>query len=318
LLITTLALGVLQFPAEAGTITVSIGCGPNGDISPKGTLTLPAHSDLDVTATPNPGYELYDWYVNGDPGGWSVNQVHFAFGDLDVSIYVLFSRITNNVHASAGSNGRIDPNDSNSPIGVAWGDAVTFTATPNPHYHVDAWTLEDNGVNRVVQTGGVSYTLRNVTNESWLAVSFAPDTYTVQASANAHGALTPTGAVAVVYGDDQLFTAAPNPGYDVVVWSLDGQPILTNLTTFTLYNAQADHTLQVTFSPLVLAIALSPTNTTVLSWPDAISEYSLQENTDLKTTGWTTITTTPENQNGRQEVILPRSSGRRFYRLTQP
>ena len=312
------AMGILGIPMDLRAITVTIGCSSGGDISPKGALGVPANSDMDVTATPNPGYEVHDWYVDGAPAGWTVNQQHFAFGDLDVTILVAFSRITNSVHTSADSHGRMDPNDSNSPLLVGWGDSVPFTATPEAHYHVSAWTLDSGSGNRIVQSGGVFYTLQNVTNENWLTVSFAPDTYTLQASANGRGSLTPTGAVVVVYGDNQSFTATPALGHDVVVWSLDGQRVLTNQPTFTVFNVQANHTVQVSFSAPVLALVLTPTNTCVVSWPDAMSSYTLQEAVELKTTGWTNAIVTPTDRNGHQEAILPRSNARRFYRLTGP
>ncbi len=303
--------------AHAQTIVVTVDCSPNGDIAPKGTLTLPAHSDLDVTATPNPGYEIYDWYVNGETGGWSTPQHHFAFGDLNVSIYVLFSRITNYVRATVGDHGRLNPDSSMAALPVGWGESLTFTATPDPHYHVDTWTLDENGVIRVVQTGGLSYTLANVTQDMWLGVSFAPDVYTVQASATAHGTLSPSGAVKVAYQADQLFTALPEPGYDVVVWLLDGQPVVTNLTAWTLQDVQTNHALSVTFSPPVLRGILS-SNTMVLSWPTAISDYSLQESTYLPAAAWTNVSATPNEHNGRQEIVLPRTGACHFFRLGTP
>jgi len=318
MLVVMLGMGVLWLPIDLAAITVTVGCSSGGDISPKGVLGVPANSEMDVRATPNRGYEVRDWYVDGAPAGWTVNQQHFAFGDLDVSIYVAFSRVTNSVHTSADSHGRIDPNDSNSPLLVGWGDSVVFTATPDAHYHVAAWTLDVGSGNRVVQSGGLAYTLQNVTNESWLAVGFAPDTYTLQASANGRGSLTPTGTVAVIYGDNQSFTATPAVGHDVVVWSLDGQSVLTNQPAFTVFNVQANHTVQVSFSAPVLALVLTPTNTCVVSWPDAMSSYTLQESAELKTTGWTNSIAVPTDRSGRQETVLPRSNARRFYRLTGP
>lgn len=171
---------------------------------------------------------------------------------------------------------------------------------------------------QVKQTGSTTYLLSGVTAEHWLEVAFAPDTYTVQASTGPHGTLSPTGAVAVVYGGSQTFTAMPSPGYDVVVWSLDGKSVLTNSTLFTLNNVETNHTLQVSFDAPVLSIVLTQTNSVLVSWPDTLNSYTLQENWDLKTQNWTNSTATVVGRSGRQQALFPHPTGKRFFRLTQP
>ena len=307
-----LGLGLAPVGAVDPPITVSISCGAHGEISPKGDLVLPALSDLDVSATPELGYEIQDWYVNGFAAGWGdIRQEHFAFGNLDVGIRVLVQRLTNWVHTTAGSSGELVPGGNDGSLPVGWGDSVKFTATTQPHYHVEAWILDD----LQVQTGGASYTLASVVAEHWLTVTFAPDTYTVQAGAAPHGTLSPTGAIQVVFGDSQAFTATPDDFCEVAVWWLDGRPAQTNGTSFTLSDVSANHTLQVTFIAPALTLERTATNSVIVSWPASLEGWQLQENPDLDPPGWVDLNTPSQVVGDRHEVLVAPVAGRRFYRL---
>jgi hypothetical protein len=66
---------------------------------------------------------------------------------------------------SAGSNGAIIPS---TPQVVDSGGSVTFTATPATSYTVNQWRLDG----AVVQTGGTTYTLNNITSNHTVNVSF--------------------------------------------------------------------------------------------------------------------------------------------------
>ncbi|MHC5101623.1 MAG: InlB B-repeat-containing protein, partial [Planctomycetota bacterium] len=48
------------------------------------------------------------------------------------------------------------------------------------------------------------------------------------------------------HGTDQLFTATPDAGFEVDQWLLDGSPVQTGGTPYTLTNITADHTVSVT------------------------------------------------------------------------
>jgi len=273
---------------------------------------LPAHADLDITATPDAGYEIQDWYVNGQPAGWgSINQQHFAFGNLDVTIHLEFQRLINLVHTTEGSHGALSPGGNDGAVPVGWGDNAVFTATPQPHFHVATWILDGS----LAQTGGTSFTITAVTAERWLAATFAPDMYTVQASAGPHGGLSPSGATLVEYLDSQVFTATPDDNCEVAQWWLDGQPVQTNGTTFNLADVSADHVLRVTFASPELTLERTATRSVLLSWPAALDGWQLQENADLNPTTWVDVATPPDAVGARNQVSLAMLTGKRFYRL---
>lgn len=75
---------------------------------------------------------------------------------------------------------------------------------------------------------------------------------TITASAGTNGTISPSGEVAVDYGDDQTFMITPATGYDVSLVMVDGLPV-TALTQagasyfYTFEYVTDDHTIQVTF-----------------------------------------------------------------------
>ena len=85
-------------------------------------------------------------------------------------------------------------------------------------------------------------------------MSFKILTYTITASADANGSITPTSAV-VNYNGSQLFTATPTTGYTVDKWQVDGADVQTGGTTYTLSNITATHTVAVTFSRIIFSIS---------------------------------------------------------------
>jgi hypothetical protein len=121
----------------------------------------------------------------------------------------------------------------------------------------------------------------------------------------------------VTYGDSQSFTATPDAGCDVALWSLDGQIVQTNGTTFWLMNVESNHVLQVTFSAPVLSISRTGTNTVVISWPSAYADWTLQTTTNLveTTEGWTDIAPPYLTDAANCRCIQPFTTRAKFYRL---
>jgi hypothetical protein len=78
-----------------------------------------------------------------------------------------------------------------------------------------------------------------------------------------------------------------------------------------------NQTFQVTLPPAALGIASSGDNL-LLSWPAPPGNFVLQQNSDLTTTNWTTVPSTPGITNYLGQVILAPAGGNQFYRLKYP
>jgi hypothetical protein len=75
---------------------------------------------------------------------------------------------------------------------------------------------------------------------------YNPSSYTITASAGAHGTISPSGAVSVNAGSNKTFTFNPNTDYDVNEVILNGLPIGT-MNSYTFNNVRGNHTISVTF-----------------------------------------------------------------------
>ena len=145
---------------------------------------------------------------------------------------------------SAGANGSISPSAKQT---ITSGSNITFTATPNANYPVGQWIVDG----RVVQTGGTTYTLSNVTNSHLITVSFTPvgTLYTVTPSAGANGSIAASTPQTVNRGNSITFVATPNAGALVNQWLVDGVAAQTGGTTYTVANVTANHSVAVSFTP---------------------------------------------------------------------
>jgi|GEM_PF-4547155 hypothetical protein len=84
-----------------------------------------------------------------------------------------------------------------------------------------------------------------------ITVTVAPPvTHTITATAGAHGAISPTGAVSVNNGANQTFMITPDTGFRVAGVVVDGLPAGT-ISSKTFSNVTADHSISASFTTVV-------------------------------------------------------------------
>ncbi|MHB8845023.1 MAG: InlB B-repeat-containing protein [Nitrospirota bacterium] len=158
------------------------------------------------------------------------------------------SLIQYTITAGAGANGSISPAGS---VSITSGSNGQFTITPNPGYRVADVVVD--GVSKGALT---SYTFIQVIGDHSISASFTPDVYSITASADVNGSITPSGAVPVNGGAGQTFTITPDAGYMVRRVLVDGvyQVLPQPVTAYTFTNVRADHTLDVSFVQITYTI----------------------------------------------------------------
>ena len=65
----------------------------------------------------------------------------------------------------------------------------------------------------------------------------------------------------------------------------------------------------------LLSLSRTATNTVVISWPFPATGFGLEENSSLGTTNWTSVTNAVQNNGSYQWVIVPATSGPKWFRL---
>jgi len=205
----------------------------------EGTFDYNDMEEVNIVATADTGYHFVNW--TGDAN--TIADVNAASTtitmDANYSIQANFAPNQYSLTINTSGHGTVakDPNQAT----YHYGDTVQLTANAEPGWTFDSWSGDlggsDNPANLQV-TGNMNVTATFVLQ------------YTITASADPNGSIDPCGTFAISSGQDQLFTAKPNTGYEVDTWYVDSNSVQTGGDTFLLINIQADHNVYVTFIPV--------------------------------------------------------------------
>jgi PKD repeat protein len=237
------------------------------------------------------------------------------------------------------------------------GDCITLNGTaydPDGEQIIRRlWVVDSSPLGSVWTLGGAatsSATFCAQTQGQYLVSFFvadasgasAPDTIVVNVADNLPPVAVATAVpTAIAVGGTVCFDGSqsydPEAGPLAYLWVfVDGSPYLfgTNRAchTFTMTgtynvllgvtderNAFETDVVSITVLPLaVLRVAPTSTNTVVITWPAASPGYGLQQNADLATTNWTTVTNLPIVVADEKQVILSPAAAQNFYRLRYP
>ncbi len=195
------------------TYTVTGTAGTNGSIDPSGDITKDYDSTQCFTATPNTGYDIDTWYLDGDSvqtgGGYCLNNIA-----ANHTVNVTFKMQTFAVTASAVANGSIDPLSA----AVNYNGSQLFTATPDTGYEVNEWFVDGSGV----QTAESTYTLENITANHTVTVTFSRMVLSIAGYVVEPDSITPVKDVLMSAGDFNTLTDA-NGYYELSVdWGWSG------------------------------------------------------------------------------------------------
>ncbi|HUN64743.1 MAG TPA: T9SS type A sorting domain-containing protein [Bacteroidota bacterium] len=213
--------------------------GPNGGISPSGTVSVNYGGAQTYTMLPATGYHVDSLIVDGLFAG-SDSTYTFPFVTSGHSIRAVFRINQYPITATAGANGTITPSGQ---VLVTYGGSQTFTFSPNTGYHVDSLIVDG-----VSQPPAGSYTCSGVTSARTVRVVFAINQYTITASSGPNGSVAPSGVSTVVYGSSARITFSPAIGYHLDSLLVDGVRNTDSAAGYTFAGISADHQLRAVFA----------------------------------------------------------------------
>jgi hypothetical protein len=229
------------------TYTITSSNGNNGSISPSGTTTVSSGDSQGYTITPNAGYHISNVIVDGTSVG-AVVTYSFSNVSADHTISASFAVDTYTLTASAGAHGSISPSGTTA---VSSGNSQGYTITPDAGYHVSDVIVDGTSVGAVA-----TYSFSNVSANHTISASFAVDTYTLTASAGAHGSISPSGTTAVSSGNSQGYTITPDTGYHVSDVIVDGKS-MGAVSAYTFSNITSNHSISAVFEAETFVITAS-------------------------------------------------------------
>ena len=230
----------------ATTINYDYSSPTKGDITPSGTLTVVGGASQAFTITPDPGYVVYSVLVDDTQQGGITTYV-FKNIQADHIIAAYVRPVTYTVAARAGAGGDISPPGVTT---VNTGGSQTYTIKPSAGYSIADVMVGPAGGTMESKGAVSSYRISDITTNMTIGATFAPNpSFTITASAGAHGSISPSGRVSVLGGSDQKFTITPDPGYRLNELLIDGTKQLYPKNPCSFFSVQGNHTINVTFVP---------------------------------------------------------------------
>ena len=145
------------------------------------------------------------------------------------------------ITATAGQGGSITPDGT---VFVKNGLDQTFTITADEGYAIADVTVDGESVGKVS-----TYTFQAVTEDHTIAATFYRPTeeFTITASADQGGVITPNGTVTVAKGERATFAIAASAGYEISDVIVDGASV-GKVESYTFSDVSANHTIEARFA----------------------------------------------------------------------
>ncbi|WP_373519360.1 PKD domain-containing protein [Pricia sp.] len=236
--------------------SIFASAGANGTISPEGQIEVVEGEALIITINPDTGYFIADIQVDGI-GQMIADSYIFENVSEAHTISVSFETITHAITASTNTGGTISPEGI---INVLEGGSQSFTAVADAGYSFDHFIVDGNVMQNVSE-----YIFENVTEAHVIEAVFAATSkrtkYTIKASANTGGELSPSGSVDVFKGEAQTFAIVTDDGFEIIDMLVDGISVETAIS-YTFENVEEDHSFEVVFAEMIpndapIAVAVS-------------------------------------------------------------
>ncbi|MFC2151738.1 choice-of-anchor Q domain-containing protein [Bacteroidota bacterium] len=195
----------------------------------------------------------------------------------DGELNVIFGGYDYSVIATAGLGGNVTPTFSQ----VSSGANLTLTINCAASYQIETATYNGaNVLSNIVNAGEncYTYTATNISEDGAFNVTFIPKTFSVTASANSGGTVTPASST-VSFGSGQVFTIIPmDYGYGVKAATYNDVDVFEELEksgnqyTYRKTNIREDGEFEVTFGLIEYALIASG-NTGGSVTPDTTTVY---------------------------------------------
>jgi hypothetical protein len=234
--VSTIAEQLFTLNQDGRTFLITSSPGANGSISPAGKISVPFGSDQSFAIIPDAGYKIKNVIVDGRVVE-EVGSYMFAGVSSNHSIRAVFAPVVHllTITTTGSGKGRV----LRRPMGTVFraGSIVTITAQPSFDSFFTGWSGACSGADPVCRV--------TMANDISVDAQFGRK-YSVTASHDPHGSISPAGRVNVREGETLPFTITAKSGYRVRDVIVDGTSVgPTGSYTFTA--VAANHTIVARF-----------------------------------------------------------------------
>ena len=204
-----------------------------------GTETANYNDSIELTVTPDTGYELTSLTVTDAKGNeFAVENYAFSMPASAVTVNAVFEKIDYTITYPETQKGTVTGAEN-----ANYGDEVTLTVTPDEHCQLDSLSVKDGENNDITVTDGkFIMPASNVT----ISAAFVNTRYSVTYLPAEHG--TVAGQVLVSHGDEVTVAVTPETGYSLdtlTVTDGSGNEVAVNDNKFIM--PQSNATVEATF-----------------------------------------------------------------------
>lgn len=203
-------------------------------------------SDITITATPDAGYRVQDWTINGTTTADTATSQTLTNLDDDTTVSVRFVKLVTGITfgptdetseggyisaANLVNNNESILESADTGANIAEGLSIKFTAEVKPGYEIEGWYV--NNVRDEETGNSETYIYPNTTSASsiYIAPKFQQVKYNIttgdNVTVNGQNSTTARG------GESLTFTAVPPAGQNVTGWTVNGEAVAGNGNTLT-------------------------------------------------------------------------------------
>ena len=190
---------------ELDTFSIIPIPGPNGTITPDTVSMVTCKDIVKYNIIPNTGYRIFRVLIDNEDFGpipsytfKDVTENHTIKAEFELDFYQV--EITWNEEGGNVQPGGIHV--------ITYRDSLDIILDPFRGYHIERVII-----NNKIMDIAWSYHLTNITEDTYVNITFALDTFTIESKGSEHGKINPTGVIKVTYLDTTTYTMHPDVGY---------------------------------------------------------------------------------------------------------
>jgi len=237
----------LEFEVPAETYTVSFDANGGGGTMTAVTGVSVTYTLPSCTFTAPAGTQFKGWALSAEGSVISGTSIELS---ANTTLYAIWENIpvaeyTISFDVNGGSGTVSSQTTTNHKL------ATLPTATRSGSYSFDGWYTAASGGTKITTSYEFSanttvYAHWTYTGNSGGGGGSSYTYYTITASVDGYGSISPSGSVSVRRGTDKTFTITPDKGYAVAKVLVDGKNVGA-VKSYTFENVKTSHTIKVVF-----------------------------------------------------------------------
>jgi len=246
------------------TYIITTSAGANGTITP-GNPTVNHGDDITLTFAPQNGYKVNQVLINGieNPSAAIAGSFTFTNVTQNHNVEVTFTKMSYTINATYTVGGYLTPNGIEL---VYFGEhSEIYVFAPHEGYHVQAALID--GVNNAQAIEDGLYRFMDVDADHTIHIIFAPDNFTINATASQGGTINPEGIISVPTGSNKTFFFGANTGYELARVLINGinneQAVM--MGSYTFYDVIDNHSIIAQFDKKLYNVIYQPVTGALVS-----------------------------------------------------